>query len=228
MKRKLARAGFITATSITAVLSFIMFAGLIYLIGILNLADEIVDPTIRATIGPLAIIIMVFAVLFCIACLVLNSCCIPQTSSAQKMNKKKGLVITTLVFNFILIAFMLLITIDSLGDAAMYVLCMLGLITSNVLILVDLAHLSKAVNAELFAENNVVVEEKIENKSVVKEETQNNIVDNEQESSQPKSEEMDDLEAELNKLMLMKEKKLITEEEFEQLKKRAIDKKLSK
>ena len=95
---------------------------------------------------------------------------------------------------------------------------MLGLIASNVLILIDVARLSKAVNAELFAENNIVTEEKIENPIEIKTE----------ENSQPKNEEMDDLESELNKLMLMKEKNLITEEEFDLLKKRAIDKKLSK
>lgn len=135
------------------------------------------------------------------------------------MNKRKGLVITSIVFNFIAIFFLLAVSVENGATAVFYIICMLGLIASNVLILIDVARLSKAVNAELFAENNIVTEEKIENPiEEIKTE----------ENSQPKNEEMDDLESELNKLMLMKEKNLITEEEFEQLKKRAIDKKLSK
>lgn len=215
MRRKLAFSGFITATCITALLSFVMFIALIYLINILSI---IVNEAER-TAGMLATIIMAITVLFSIACLILNSCSISSTTTAQKMNKRKGLVITSIVFNFIIIFFLLAVSVENGATAVFYIICMLGLIASNVLILIDVARLSKAVNAELFAENNIVTEEKIENPiEEIKTE----------ENSQPKNEEMDDLESELNKLMLMKEKNLITEEEFEQLKKRAIDKKLSK
>lgn len=215
MRRKLAFSGFITATCITALLSFVMFIALIYLINILSI---IVNEAER-TAGMLATIIMAITVLFSIACLILNSCSISSTTTAQKMNKRKGLVITSIVFNFIVIFFLLAVSVENGATAIFYIICMLGLIASNVLILIDVARLSKAVNAELFAENNIVTEEKIENPiEEIKTE----------ENSQPKNEEMDDLESELNKLMLMKEKNLITEEEFEQLKKRAIDKKLSK
>ena len=215
MRRKLAFSGFITATCITALLSFVMFIALIYLINILSI---IVNEAER-TAGMLATIIMAITVLFSIACLILNSCSISSTTTAQKMNKRKGLVITSIVFNFIIIFFLLAVSVENGATAVFYIICMLGLIASNVLILIDVARLSKAVNAELFAENNIVTEEKIENPiEEIKTE----------ENSQPKNKEMDDLESELNKLMLMKEKNLITEEEFEQLKKRAIDKKLSK
>ncbi len=215
MRRKLAFSGFITATCITALLSFVMFIALIYLINILSI---IVNEAER-TAGMLATIIMAITVLFSIACLILNSCSISSTTTAQKMNKRKGLVITSIVFNFIIIFFLLAVSVENGATAVFYIICMLGLIASNVLILIDVARLSKAVNAELFAENNIVTEEKIENPiEEIKTE----------ENSQPKNEEMDDLESELNKLMLMKEKNLITEEEFDLLKKRAIDKKLSK
>lgn len=215
MRRKLAFSGFITATCITALLSFVMFIALIYLINILSI---IVNEAER-TAGMLATIIMAITVLFSIACLILNSCSISSTTTAQKMNKRKGLVITSIVFNFIVIFFLLAVSVENGATAIFYIICMLGLIASNVLILIDVARLSKAVNAELFAENNIVTEEKIENPiEEIKTE----------ENSQPKNEEMDDLESELNKLMLMKEKNLITEEEFNLLKKRAIDKKLSK
>lgn len=215
MRRKLAFSGFITATCITALLSFVMFIALIYLINILSI---IVNEAER-TAGMLATIIMAITVLFSIACLILNSCSISSTTTAQKMNKRKGLVITSIVFNFIVIFFLLAVSVENGATAIFYIICMLGLIASNVLILIDVARLSKAVNAELFAENNIVTEEKIENPiEEIKTE----------ENSQPKNEEMDDLESELNKLMLMKEKNLITEEEFDLLKKRAIDKKLSK
>lgn len=215
MRRKLAFSGFITATCITALLSFVMFIALIYLINILSI---IVNEAER-TAGMLATIIMAITVLFSIACLILNSCSISSTTTAQKMNKRKGLVITSIVFNFIVIFFLLAVSVENGATAVFYIICMLGLIASNVLILIDVARLSKAVNAELFAENNIVTEEKIEN-PVEEIKIEGN--------SQPKNKEMDDLESELNKLMLMKEKNLITEEEFEQLKKRAIDKKLSK
>lgn len=215
MRRKLAFSGFITATCITALLSFVMFIALIYLINILSI---IVNEAER-TAGMLATIIMAITVLFSIACLILNSCSISSTTTAQKMNKRKGLVITSIVFNFIVIFFLLAVSVENGATAVFYIICMLGLIASNVLILIDVARLSKAVNAELFAENNIVTEEKIEN-PIEEIKIEGN--------SQPKNKEMDDLESELNKLMLMKEKNLITEEEFEQLKKRAIDKKLSK
>ena len=215
MRRKLAFSGFITATCITALLSFVMFIALIYLINILS----IIVSEAERTAGMLATIIMAITVLFSIACLILNSCSISSTTTAQKMNKRKGLVITSIVFNFIIIFFLLAVSVENGATAVFYIICMLGLIASNVLILIDVARLSKAVNAELFAENNIVTEEKIENPiEEIKTE----------ENSQPKNEEMDDLESELNKLMLMKEKNLITEEEFDLLKKRAIDKKLSK
>ena len=167
----------------------------------------------------LATIIMAITVLFSIACLILNSCSISSTTTAQKMNKRKGLVITSIVFNFIVIFFLLAVSVENGATAVFYIICMLGLIASNVLILIDVARLSKAVNAELFAENNIVTEEKIENPiEEIKTE----------ENSQPKNKEMDELELEINKLMQMKKRNLITEEEFELLKKRAIDKKLSK
>lgn len=215
MKRKLAFSGFITATCISALLSLVMFIALICLIDIYSA----VSGELGASVGVMSLILMAVTVLFTIACLILNSCSISSTATAQKMNKKKGLVITSVVFNFVVIFFLLLVSIANGTAAILYIICMLGLIASNVLILVDLSHLTKAVNAELFAENNITTEEKTEN-TVAEIKTE--------EISQPKNEEMDELEKEINKLMLMKEKNLITEEEFEQLKKRAIDKKLSK
>lgn len=215
MKRKLAFSGFITATCITALLSLVMFIALIYLIDIYSA----VSGELGTSVGVTSLIIMAITVLFTIACLILNSCSISSTATAQKMNKKKGLVITSIVFNFVVVFFLLLVAIANGTAAILYIICMLGLIASNILIIVDLSRLSKAVNAELFAENNIMPEANSEN-TVEEIKTE--------EISQPKNEEMDELELEINKLMQMKERNLITEEEFEQLKKRAIDKKLSK
>lgn len=195
MRRKLAFSGFILGTVITAITAFFMLIGGIVIIEMLSSVD-----------ADAYIAIVVVEVLFFIATLVLNAVSISATTNAKKFDRRKGLVITTIVFNFLaMLVYIMPMTTEvlSTGVIVVYVLLMLALIASNVLAIVDLSLNKKAIKKE---EN--IDKQEIE---TVKEATQG---------------KDDNLEEEINKLMLMKAKNIITEEEFEALKKHAIEKRL--
>lgn len=194
MRRKLAFSGFILGTIITAITAFFMLIGGILAIEILSSMD-----------AGASIAIIVVEVLFFVATLVLNAVSISATTTAKKFDRRKGLVITTIVFNFLaMLVYIMPMTAEGLpaGFIVVYVLLMLALIASNVLVIVDLSLNKKAIKKE------------------------ENMDKQEVETAKEATQGKDNLEEEINKLMLMKAKNIITEEEFEALKKHAIEKRL--
>lgn len=204
MRRKLAFSGFILGTCIMAITTFFM------LIGAIMVADLLAGTGSTDTGAVIAVIVL--EMLFYIAILILNALSISATTTASKFDRRKGLVITTIVFNFIAV-FMYILSISVSGTGVgmsgvivFYVIFMLALIASNVLAIVDLARNGTALEREKAKDNKEEVVSKVRSQEV--------------------SKDTDGLEEELNKLIAMKEKNLITDEEFAELKKCAIDKRL--
>ncbi len=207
MRRKLAFTGFIMGTSFIALFTAII------VIGAIELASYSGYVNFPAQIWAMIITEIVLSV----TTLVLNSVAIPTTTTAQKMNKKKGIVITAIVFNFleVLVFILALASSPETGILILYIIFLLGIIASNVLAIIDLANNSKAMKVEIEGvdvANTVEPETKTERVNVAK--------------SSTATMQVNDLEEEINKLLLMKAKNLITDEEFEKLKAHAIEKRL--
>lgn len=216
MRRKLAFVGFILATCFASILSLLLIIEWAVTIDLVNTA--IITGYNTAGMGAV-VSFMTIIVLMMITSLTLNAISISATTNATKMTKRKGLVITSVVFNFVNIALLLSIVGVAISQGIVetslfYIIFMFGLIASNILILVDLGRLKKAYileqteNAKKIEQTNV--QPKVEEKQPQEQTTFNS--------------KLDALEEEINKLIILKAKNLITEEEFEQLKRRAIEK----
>ncbi len=216
MRRKLAFVGFILATCFASILSLLLIIEWAVTIDLVNTA--IITGYNTAGMGAV-VSFMTIIVLMMITSLTLNAISISATTNATKMTKRKGLVITSVVFNFVNISLLLSIVGVAISQGIVetslfYIIFMFGLIASNILILVDLGRLKKAYileqteNAKKIEQTNV--QPKVEEKQPQEQTTFNS--------------KLDALEEEINKLIILKAKNLITEEEFEQLKRRAIEK----
>ena len=216
MRRKLAFVGFILATCFASILSLLLIIEWAVTIDLVNTA--IITGYNTAGMGAV-VSFMTIIVLMMITSLTLNAISISATTNATKMTKRKGLVITSVVFNFVNIALLLSIVGVAISQGIVetslfYIIFMFGLIASNILILVDLGRLKKAYileqteNAKKIEQTNV--QPKVEEKQPQEQTAFNS--------------KLDALEEEINKLIILKAKNLITEEEFEQLKRRAIEK----
>lgn len=216
MRRKLAFVGFILATCFASILSLLLIIEWAVTIDLVNTA--IITGYNTAGMGAV-VSFMTIIVLMMITSLTLNAISISATTNATKMTKRKGLVITSVVFNFVNISLLLSIVGVAISQGIVetslfYIIFMFGLIASNILILVDLGRLKKAYileqteNAKKIEQTNV--QPKVEEKQPQEQTTFNS--------------KLDALEEEINKLIILKAKNLITEEEFEQLKRRAIGK----
>lgn len=202
MRRKLAFTGFIMGTCFTSLFALIIIIGAIEIASYVSLPGELWAE-------------IIIEILISVTTLVLNSVAIPTTATAQKMNKKKGIVITAIVFNFLeVLAFILALTVSPDPAAiVLYIILMLGIIASNVLAIIDLARNSKVMSIE----DNMTTGNYESTTS-----TENTLTKSEDKVSA----QIGDLEEEINKLLLMKAKNLITDEEFEKLKAHAIEKRL--
>lgn len=216
MRRKLAFVGFILAICFASILSLLLIIEWAVTIDLVNTA--IITGYNTAGMGAV-VSFMTIIVLMMTTSLTLNAISISATTNATKMTKRKGLVITSVVFNFVNIALLLSIVGVAISQGIVetslfYIIFMFGLIASNILILVDLGRLKKAYileqteNAKKIEQTNV--QPKVEEKQPQEQTTFNS--------------KLDALEEEINKLIILKAKNLITEEEFEQLKRRAIEK----
>lgn len=205
MRKKLALTGFILATCISAIAVLAMIMSAIF----------VIDVVAGSAGSGLIIAVIVLEVLFFIGSLVLNAVAIPTTSSASKFKKRKGLVITAIVFNFIAV-FMYILSMTTGIDSStfMSIIFMLALIAANVLIIVDLARNGKALEQEEY-QNGEMFTHTPEAKEIS---TQTSVAQN--------NDSTDALEEEINKLLLLKAKNLITDEEFAELKKHAIEKRM--
>lgn len=145
MRRKLALSGFILGISITALTILLMIMGGVLLVGIFAGVGS------GEGVGVFTIIIAL-EVLFFALILVLNAVSISSTSSATKFHKRKGLTITTIVFNFIAMLSCVLLVIlggiSSVWAILFLIVVTLGLVTANILIVIDLARNDKALKSE--------------------------------------------------------------------------------
>ena len=198
MRRKLSFTGFILSTCFVSVLAILQVFGFIAL---LCYGDEMGVPSSIWVITGISMAIS-------IATLILNALSIPATASAQKMQKKKGIVITSIVFNFVLVLLCILSLITGIETVVLiiYIFMLIALITTNVLVIIDLAKISKAINEGVNPDEKQV--KKTENKV----------------TNEAKEDGTNNLEEEINKLILMRAKNLISDEEFDKLKSHAIEK----
>ena len=148
---------------------------------------------------------------FAITCLVLNAVSISTWNKSPELyKKKKGIIISTMVFNYIYIVLgiiSLIIMNPTVAGRVLTILLIICVIVANVLITVDFANESK--NAAKYEEVQAEQDETTMKKASAKQET-----------------EVESLDAQLDKLTLMKTKGQITEEEYSELKKKLISKSL--
>lgn len=199
MRRNLALSGFILGTCVSAITTILMILGGIVILEALMLLDG----------AELFIAIVIFEALFFIATLILNIVSISTTKNAKVFCKRKGLAITTIVFNFLAMGvYILAITTQGalMRTIIFYSILMVVLIVANILVIVDLAKNRDALEKENGQEEHIDVRTSQE--------------------SVAQDRRISGIEEEINKLILLKEKNLITEEEFNELKKRTIEKRL--
>ena len=149
----------------------------------------------------IVIVAMVIAMLLSIVSLVFNALSIPSWNKSPAIfRKKRGLVITAIVFNFIVVL-LILISCFTSAVGVLDVILMLVIVASSVLYIVDLSIEKKRVE-KLEELNAVVVQPEVKNTT-------------------------SDLEDKIEKLNNMKANGLITDEEYNQLKKDYIQQKLN-
>lgn len=189
MKRPMTLTGGILGTVMQAIYTcYSLFA--------LTLVIDLISSSSGATGATTAIVIMLLDLALAVTTLVLNALCITTwNKSPEQYRKKRGLLIATVVFNFIFDILSIISMVMNGQVAVLSVIIIIALIATNVLILVDLGLESKRV-ARL-SENGVVSEN----------------------DPQPVSE----VEEKIEKLAHMKEQGLISEEEYEELKKSYIN-----
>lgn len=134
MKNKLGFVGSILGTCLTALGTIIMLLAFVVLLDILAAAG---------ITSPLALILMIFEILVFIVSLVLNIMSIVATSNIGKMNNKKGLIISTIVFNFISAGLMIYAIVNQFS--ILNFLIALGLIASSILLIIGLKNLKTEI-----------------------------------------------------------------------------------
>lgn len=150
------------------------------------------------------VVIMGLTLALSVVSIVFNAIAITAwNKDAERFIKKRGMVITAIVFNFIVALFIIIGMIAYAAVGVVDVLLLLVCIASNVLYIVDLCLEKKRV-AKLAGET-VATEEVAETQV-----------------------EASDVEAKIEKLNKMKEQGMISEEEYEELKKGYINAELNK
>ena len=146
MKRPLTLVGFILATV------FLGIDTILELISLPTLLNVINSGYASSAMG---VIILTFVlIVFIILALIFNIICIPKWSlSVGAFAGKKGFIITTIVFNFIIVGLVLISFIIG-AITVMAILLLLTLTTANILILVDMAAEKNRVIAAAQSEAN--------------------------------------------------------------------------
>lgn len=182
---------------VTATVGLAIF-NLILIIGMIQIFSLLGGVSTEGIGG--AIAIMIFEVLIFVVSLVLNAVCINTWNDEEKFNKKKATIITAVVFNFISIIF-LFYTFFGGGNAASIafaVIVFLCVLAANVLILIDLT-------------------------SGNKKETVVDSVNSGESNNVESVSDTDKLGNKLEKLETLKNENKISEEEYNQMKNKAID-----
>lgn len=207
MKRTLTLIGAILGTVANAIYTLITLIGFLALQLIFNVSTG-------ESIPAFVLIVLIIDLVLCIVSLIFDAISISAwNKEPEGYKKKKGIIITSIVFDFLTIIALLV------NFSVVSVLFALTLIASNVLKIIDLSNEDKKVKEFL---------EQKAKPQVVK---QPNLVNTETTSLskpavvvQPKGNEKDfeTLEKRLVKLISMREKGLINEEEYNELKKELI------
>lgn len=152
-KRALTLTGAIIGTVLLAVLTVLLVIGSYTILAVINA----VGGEEGALAGTMVGVIMLVMVAFAITALVLNIICIKAYSATpENYAKLKGVVITAIVFNFILAAYYLFSLFTAADAVAIveYIIFVLVLVAVAVLYIVDLVN-EKKNNVAVTNENNI-------------------------------------------------------------------------
>ena len=204
MKRPLTSTGTILCTVIFSILIF----GQILSCILLSVASSVIsfetsiggnsDAAVVSLISTLVILSVVSLIIY-IICLVLNACSISASSATPKRYKnKKGLLITTAVFNILVFLFSLCVNIFQFVSyfnpfQILSFVVEIGILLGGIFLIVDL--IKEKQRVEDYQEEQVSFSPQA-----------------------PASNEIDSITAELNKLNRLKENGVISDAEYEQLK----------
>lgn len=157
MKNKLGFIGSILGTCFAGVETIIMFLALFVLIDMMNAAG---------VTNSLAIFLIIFEIAITVITLIFDILSIVASKDIEKMNKKKGIVITAIVFNFIS-AFLMIYAI-LVQFSILDFMIGLGLIATAILQIVGLANLKSDIEkleASKIVEENKIIEQPKEEKA---------------------------------------------------------------
>ena len=189
MKRPMTLTGTILGTVMQALYTVISLIALTFVIDMGSMSEG-------TMVMSSAIILLVLNLIFAVASVILNAISISSwNKSPEVFKKRKGLLITTIVFNFIFV-FFTIITLITGEVSGLNIIIVLTIIAANVLIIVDLG---------LEGRKTANLNDTIPSKNVANIEEIN-----------------DSVESKIEKLSYMKEKGMLSEEEFEELKKNYI------
>ena len=184
---------------ILATVSTAIYAG--YSMFALTLVIDILSST-SATGGATALALLILDLAIAVVTLVLNAVSIKAWNRGPEAYKKyKGIVIAATVFNFIMIVSLIVGIATTTAETfpILNIIIILALVAANVLAYVDLGLEGKRV-AKLEAEGSMLEED---------------------------AQEATDVERKIEKLNSMKEQGLISDEEYEELKKSYINEKIN-
>lgn len=184
---------------ILATVSTAIYAG--YSMFVLTLVIDILSST-SATGGATALALLILDLAIAVVTLVLNAVSIKAWNRGPEAYKKyKGKVIAATVFNFIMIVSLIVGIATTTAETfpILNIIIILALVAANVLAYVDLGLEGKRV-AKLEAEGSMLEED---------------------------AQEATDVERKIEKLNSMKEQGLISDEEYEELKKSYINEKIN-
>ncbi|MBQ8444033.1 MAG: hypothetical protein IJX25_01590 [Clostridia bacterium] len=130
----------------------------VYLFGLLLIFDILFSSGASANEG--IIILTLLIAIFNIVTIILNACSISAWSKdKERYSKKKGLIITTIIFNFIVSFYDLysLITAEESGLTVMliYIIAIAFTLVANILFIIDLAQEKKRVSTQAIQEEKI-------------------------------------------------------------------------
>lgn len=134
MRNKLGFIGSILGTCFAGVSSIVFLLAFAVLIDAMNVLGES---------SLLAIVIIIIALAVVVLALIFNILSIVASNNIEKMNKKKGIIITAIVFDFIASVLLFYTIINQFST--LNFLCALGLIASAILLICGLSGLKKQI-----------------------------------------------------------------------------------
>ena len=134
MRNKLGFIGSILGTCFAGVSSIVFLAAFALLIDLMSALGES---------SLLALLIMIIEVTIMVLALIFNILSIVASNNIEKMNKKKGIIITAIIFDFIASVLLFYAIINEFST--LNLLCALGLIASAILLICGLSGLKKQI-----------------------------------------------------------------------------------